>query len=182
MGGAAVKALQIIDAVRAVGVTLSIDGESLLLRSGSPPPQDILDALTRHKSEVMDFLRSDRSGWFAQEWQAFFEERAVIAEFNGGSTRQDAEALAFGACVVEWLNRNPIRTAPDRCCWCEGGAREDNVLLPFGIERAGHAWMHSRCWRSWHEYRLTQAIAFLRALGIAAPVDFPNYFAKNGDA
>jgi hypothetical protein len=93
-----VKALQIIDAVRAVGVTLSIDGESLLLRSGSPPPQDILDALTRHKSEVMDFVRSDRSGWFAQEWQAFFEERAVIAEFNGGSTRQDAEALARGLC------------------------------------------------------------------------------------
>ena len=32
------KALQIIDAARAVGVTLSIDGDSLLLRSGSPPP------------------------------------------------------------------------------------------------------------------------------------------------
>jgi hypothetical protein len=45
MGDAAVKALQIIDAARAVGVTLSIDGDSLLLRSGSPPPQEVLDVL-----------------------------------------------------------------------------------------------------------------------------------------
>src|SRR5277367_5962329 len=115
MGGAPVKVVQIIDAARAVGVTLLIDGDGLLLRSVSPPPPEVLDALTRHKREVMEFLRSDRSGWSPQEWQAFFEERAVIAEFNGGSTRLEAEARAFGACVVEWLNRNPVPSAPDRC-------------------------------------------------------------------
>jgi hypothetical protein len=182
MGGAAVKALQIIDAVRAVGVTLSIDGDSLLLRSGSRPPQEVLDALTRHKREVMDLLRSDRSGWSAQEWQAFFEERAVIAEFNGGLPRQEAEARAFAACVVEWLNRNPVRSALDSCCWCGGGEREGNVLLPFGTERAGNAWMHGRCWQQWREHRQAQAVSFLQALGIAAPSEFPNDFAKNRGA
>ena len=176
------KALQIVDAARAVGVALSIDGDCLLLRSGSLPPQEVLDALTRHKREVMDFLRSGHSGWSVQEWQAFFEDRAVIAEFNGGSTRQEAEARAFGACVVEWLNRNAVRSAPGRCCWCDGGEREDNVLLPFGIERTGHAWMHRRCWWPWHEHRQTQAIAILQALGIAGSIEFPNDFAKNRGA
>jgi hypothetical protein len=181
MGGAAVKALQIIDAARAVGVTLSIDGDSLLLRSGSPPPQEVLDALTRHKGEVIDFLRSVRSGWSAQEWQAFFKDRAAAA-FDGGLPRHEAEVRAFGACVVECLNRNPVRSAPDRCCWCGGGEREGNVLLPFGTERAGHAWMHSACWRPWHEHRQAQAVGFLRACGIAVPIDFPHDFAKNGGA
>ena len=32
------NALQVIDAARAAGVTLFIDGDGLLLRSGSPPP------------------------------------------------------------------------------------------------------------------------------------------------
>jgi hypothetical protein len=177
-----VKALQIIDAARAVGVTLSIDGDSLLLRAGSPPPQEVLDALSRHKREVISFLQSDRSGWTAEDWQALFDERAAIAEFDGGLPRPEAEAGAFGACVVEWLNRNPVRSAPDRCCWRGGGERGDNVLPPFGADRAGHTWLHSSCWRPWHEHRQAQAIAFLRALGIAAPSQFPNDFAKNGSA
>ena len=176
------KVLQIIDAARAAGVTLSIDGDSLLLRSGRPPPQEVVEALSQHKGEVINFLQSDRSCWLPENWHAFFEDRAAIAEFNGGSTRQEAEARAFGACVVEWLNRNPVRSAPDRCCWCDGGEREDNVLLPFGTERASHAWMHSRCWRPWYEHRQTQAIAFLRALGIAVPIESSDDFAKNRGA
>jgi hypothetical protein len=79
-----VNALLIIDAARAAGVTVSIDGDNLLLRSGSPPPQAVIDALSRHKREVIDFLRSDRSGRTAQDWRAFFDERAAITEFRGG--------------------------------------------------------------------------------------------------
>jgi hypothetical protein len=177
-----VNALLIIDAARAAGVTVSIDGDSLLLRSGSPPPREVIDALCRHKNEVIDFLQSDRSGRTAQDWRAFFDERAAIAEFEGGLPPRDAEDRAFSACVVEWLNRNPIRSTPNRCCWCGGGEREENALLPFGTEHAGHAWMHSACWRPWHEHRQAQAVDFLHALGIAAPIEFPRDFAKNGDA
>jgi hypothetical protein len=181
MGGAAVKVVQIIAAARAVGVTLSIDDDSLLLRSDRPPPQEVIGALSRHKSEVIDFLRLDCSGWSAQAWHAFFRDRAAAA-FDGGLPRQEAETRAFGACVVECLNRNPLCSAPDRCCWCGGGERKGNVLLPFGTERAGHAWMHSGCWRPWHERRQTQAIAFLRALGIAVPIESSDDFAKNRGA
>ena len=122
MGGAPVKVPEIIAAARAAGVTLSIDDDSLLLRSSRPAPQEVVEALSRHKSEVIDHLQSDR-GWTAEDWHVFFKDRAAIAEFDGGLPRQEAEAHAFGACVVEWLNRNPVRSAPDRCWWCGGGAR-----------------------------------------------------------
>jgi hypothetical protein len=182
MGGAPVKALHVIDAARAAGVTVSIDGDSLLVRSGSPPPREVIDALCRHKKEVIDFLQSNRSGWTGQHWQAFFDERAAIAEFDGGLPPRETESRAFSACVVEWLNRNPIPMAPDRGCWFGGGEHEGNVLLPFGTERAGHAWMHSACWRPWREHRQAQAVDFLQTLGIAAPIELPNDFAKNGGA
>jgi hypothetical protein len=182
MGGAPVKAPHVIDAARAAGVTVSIDGDSLLLRSGSPPPREVIDALCRHKNEVIDFLQSDRSVWTAQHWQAFFDERTAIAECEGRLPPREAEARAFSACVVEWLRRNPVRSAPDHCCWCGTGQREGNVLLPFGTECAGHAWMHSACWSPWREQRQAQAVDFLQGLGITVPIEFPIDFGKNGRA
>jgi hypothetical protein len=53
-------------------------------------------------------------GWSREDWQVFFEERAGIAEFDGGLPRLEAEARAFTCCVAEWLNRNPVRSPPDR--------------------------------------------------------------------
>ena len=42
----------------------------------------------------------------AEDWQVYFDERAGIAEFDGGLPRAEAEARAFECCVVERLNRN----------------------------------------------------------------------------
>jgi hypothetical protein len=180
--GEAVSAVEALKAARAAGVELRVNGEALVLEAAEPPPADVIDLLTRHKPALVALLRPGKDGWTVQDWQAFFDERAAIAEFDSGLPRREGEARAFRACVVEWLTRNPVRSAPDRCCWCGGGERGDNALLPFGAHRAGHAWLHSRCWRPWHEHRQAQAIAFLRALRIAAPSEFPNDFAKNGDA
>jgi hypothetical protein len=80
-------------------------------------------------------------------------------------------------CVVEWLNRNHRRSSPDCCCWC-GGTERDDVLLPFGVESAGHAWVHSGCWRAWHEARRATAVAGLTAIGIA-PAGFSSEFARD---
>jgi hypothetical protein len=160
---------------RAVGIEIGLDGADLLLKAASKPPAEVLHALARHKAEIVALLRPGRDGWSAEDWQVFFDERAGIAEFDGGLPRIGAEARAFAWCVVEWMNRNPIRSAPDRCCWCGGDEREDNVLLPFG---AGHSWLHSACWLPGYKYRQSEAVAFLRELGIAAPPDFPNDFGK----
>ena len=175
-------AVEALNAARAAGVDLRVDGNSLILEAAAPPPAEVVDLLSRYKPALVALLRPGTNDWTADDWQAYFDERVAIAEFKGGFPRREAEARAFSACVVEWLNRSPVRSAQDRCCWCGGGEREDNVLLPFGTDCAGHAWMHSRCWRPWHEHRQAQAVDFLQALGIAAPSEFPNNFGKNGSA
>ena len=180
--GQAVSAMEALRAARAAGVELRVDGEALVLEAASPPPADVIDMLSRHKPALVALLRPGRDGWTAQDWKAFFEERAAIAEFDGGFPRQEAEARAFGACVVEWLNRNPVRSAPDRCCWCDGGRTVSQRPPSFWRRATGHAWLHSGCWRPWREHRQAQAVDFLQALGIAVPIEFPNDFAKNGGA
>lgn len=176
------SAMEALRAARAAGVELRVEGEALVLEAASPPPADVIDMLSRHKSALVALLRPGRDGWTAQDWKAFLEERAAIAEFDGGVPRQEVEARAFGACVVEWLNRNPVRSAPDRCCWCGRAERSADVLIPFGVAPTGHAWLHSGCWEPWREHRRAQAVDFLQALGIAVPIKFPNDFARNGAA
>jgi hypothetical protein len=177
-----VSAAEVLRVARAAGVDLRVDGEALVLEAGAPPPPDMIDLLSRNKPALVALLRARMDGWLAEEWYAFFDERAAIAEFDGGLPRRKAEAVAFRSWVVEWLNRNPVCSPPECCCWCGGGERADNVLLPIGVDRAGHAWLHSACWRPWHEHRQAQAADFLRAFGFAAPSESPNDFAKNGAA
>ena len=45
--------------------------------------------------------------WEASDWQAFFDERAAISEYDGGMTRQLAEVGAFSACLAEYQRQNP---------------------------------------------------------------------------
>ena len=128
----------------------------------------------------MALLRSGCDGWSAEDWQVFFEERAGIAEFDGGLPRSEAEALAFACCIVEWLNRNFVRSPPGRCLACGNGHYAHDALLPHGIEPTGHAWLHSRCWPAWHAERKAGAVAALKAIGITPPARFPHDFGKNG--
>ena len=101
----------------------------------------------------MALLRPGEDGWSGEDWRAFFDERAGIAEFDGGLPRDQAEARAFACCVAEWLNRNPVRSPPGRCLGCGGSEHAHDTLLPFGTEPTGHAWLHSRCWPAWHAGR-----------------------------
>ena len=121
-------------------------------------------------------------GWSRDDWHSYFDERAGLAEFDGGLSRDHAEARAFSCCVPEWLNRNPVHSAPGRCLGCGAAEHPHDPLLPFGVESDGHAWLHLRCWRAWADGRKAEAFSALAAIGIAAPANLPNYFGKNGDA
>ena len=168
------NAAQVLQAARAAGIQVKIDGADLLLRASAPPPAAVLDLLSRHKAEVVALLRPGRNGWSAEDWRAFFDERAGIVEFDGGLPRAEAEAHALACCVVEWLNRNPAHSPSGRCLGCGDREHAHDPLLPYGVEPTGHAWLHSRCWPDWYAVRQAEAATALATMGIAASPDRPN--------
>ncbi len=150
----------------AAGVRVATDGCDLLLEARTPPPTHVLNVLARHKGELIALLRKAGDGWSAEDWQAYFDERAGIVEFDGGLSREDAEARAFACCVAEWLNRNPVNSATGWCLACGAPGRPHDPLVPFGTEPTGHAYLHHRCWSGWHVGRKSAAIAALATTGI----------------
>ena len=169
----AVSAAEALRAARAAGIEFGTDGDDLVLEASAAPPAVILDLLSLHKLGIMALLRPGCDGWSAEDWQAFFEERAGIAEFDGGLLRSEAEGLAFACCVVEWLNRHFVRSPPGRCLACGNGHYAHDALLPHGIEPTGHAWLHSGCWPAWQAERKAEAVAALVTMGIGAPIEGP---------
>jgi hypothetical protein len=155
------SAAEVLRAARAAGIELALDGDDLVLHAASAPAPAVLDALSRHKAAIVALLRPGRDGWSAEDWQVFFDERAGIAEFDGGLPRGAAEAQAFECCVVEWLNRNPDRSPAGHCLGCGDREYAHDPLLPYGTEQTGHAWLHSRCWEAWHANRKVTAVAVL---------------------
>ena len=167
------NAVEALKAARAAGVELALEGDDLALKAASAPPAAVLDALSRHKAQIVMLLRPAEDGWSAEDWpdwQVFFDERAGIIEFDGGLPRAEAEAQAFACCVAEWLNRNPERSTAGRCLGCGDREHAHDPLLPYGTEPNGHVWLHSRCWPAWYEAREAKAASALAAIGIMAPV------------
>jgi hypothetical protein len=160
------SAARALKAARDAGVQVGVDGDALTLVAAAAPPAAVLEMLSRYKAQVIALLLPGRDGWSGEDWQAFFDERAGITEFDGGLPRDQAEARAFACCVAEWLNRNPVRSPPGRCHGCGEAEHSQDALLPFGTEATGHAWLHSRCWNAWREARKAEAVAALSAFGI----------------
>lgn len=160
------SAAEALREARTAGIGLRVEGCDLALEADTPPPAGLLERLARHKPEIVALLRPGRDGWSVEDWQAHFDERAGIAEFDGGLPRPGAEARAFECCVVEWLKRTFERSSTGHCVACGGGDRTHEMLLPHGIEPTGHAWLHSRCWPAWHAGRKAEAVVALKAMGI----------------
>ncbi len=160
------SAFHALELARAAGVRIEIDGDALTLDADFAPPLAVLELLARHKAQVIALLRLGGDGWSGEDWRAFFDERAAIAEFDGGLPRDQAEARAFAGCVVEWLNRNPVLSPSGRCHGCGEAGHGQEPLLPFSAEPTGHAWLHSHCWPSWHDRRMTAARSALLGMGI----------------
>lgn len=128
------------------------------------------EALTVSKVSSLSVSTSGRSRetgalWDAADWQAHYDERAAIIEFDGGFSRSEAELRALDCCVTEWLNRNPARSPPGRCLAC-GDGEACEALVPIGTENAGHVWLHSRCWPGWYAGRRAQAATALGEYGV----------------
>ncbi len=104
------KAAEALRTARATGVEISLDGNDPVLEAASPPPERVLDALSRNKAEIVALLRPDVDGWSADDWQVYFDERAGIAEFDGGLPRPEAGAQAFAWAMPITLPLPPIKS------------------------------------------------------------------------
>jgi hypothetical protein len=166
--GGVLIALSPSDSIAATGVQSAIDRWFPTIR--------------QNKAAIIRLLWPGQDGWSAGDWQLFFDERAGIAEFDGGLSRAEAEASAFTHCVAEWLNHNPQCSPPGRCFGCGGYGSAHDRLLPIGIGSAGEVWLHSGCSSAWYAERKAEAVAALATMGIKAPADLPNDFGKNGGA
>jgi len=152
------------------GVRLGVVGSDLILDTHTEPPADVVEAICRHKAEIIELLAPPKNRWSARDWLAFFDERAGIAEFDSGQTRAEAAAFAFECCIVEWLNRHPQHSDPDRCAWCEKPDRDGHSIVPFGTESHGHTWLHPECWNDWSQDRRETGQRSLAAMGLKAPL------------
>jgi hypothetical protein len=106
-------------------------------------------------------------GWNAEDWQAYFDERAGMAEYDGGVSRRAAERLAFENCISLWLDGNPEPSSPDCCALCGGVQTAGRVVIPYGMQH--HTWLHPECWATWYQRRRRQAEAALADLGLTRP-------------
>jgi hypothetical protein len=166
------SAFHVLDAARDAGVEVRLHGKDLDLLAASEPPTDVIDLLRRHKVSIVTLLQRalehPTQPWGQEDWRAYFNERAAIAEFDGHLPRPQAERRAFDCCVAEWLVRNPTYSSPDRCLKCEKSAKTDDPLLAIGVVGAGQAWLHGDCVSAWHSARLAAAVAALSGMNIVA--------------
>jgi hypothetical protein len=174
------NAVQALEAARAAGITIALDGDDLMLQASAQPPESVLELLSHHKRGIVVLLRPDRN-WTAEDWRALYDERAGIAEFDGGLSRREAEAQAFDSCVIEWLSRNRDRSLPGRCVGCGGAQVSSHPVVPFGVEPGSHAWLHANCWAAWHARRNAMAVAALASMGIEAPAGPLGGLGGNGE-
>jgi hypothetical protein len=160
----AVEALRL---ARESGIRLGVAGADLILDADCEPAPPVLEAIRRHKRGIVALLTRPDSEWAVEDWQAFFDERAGIAEFDHHLSRADAEARAYECCVIEWMNRNPpTQGNADRCIHCEERMPE-NQALPVLTGDGGHIWLHAACHSGWIARRKEQAVVALAAMGIA---------------
>ena len=176
------SAAEALKAARAAGVELRLDGDDLVLEAAAPPPPR--SSTCCRATSPASWRCCGRVGTVgrARTGRSSSTNEPASPSSTAGCRAPEAEARAFDCCVVEWLNRNFVRSPPERCLACGGGDHAHDALLPHGTEPTGHAWLHSRCWPAWYAGRKAEAVAALEAMGIATPAGFPNDFDKNGGA
>jgi hypothetical protein len=161
------NAAEILEVARNAHVRIYVDGDGLVVAAPLAPPTDLLAAMVEHKADLMALLRGVE--WSQDDWLAFYRERVAILKRDGRLPLAEADALAFQHCVVEWLNRKPVASGAGTCLVCGNGDGGHDVVLPFGVNPGGKAWLHSKCWGQWSKDRLAQAEAALAHMGISAP-------------
>lgn len=164
------SATSIIRTVRAAGGEITLADDRIKLKIPASVHDKVIAEIRTHKGAIKRALKSEADDpWAAEDWRALYDERAGIAEFDGGQTRAEAEARAFECCIVEWLNRHPQPSNPGHCAWCRTAETSGAHVVACGTSPAGRAWLHPVCWQPWHDKRRQSAISALADFNIDKP-------------
>jgi hypothetical protein len=87
-----VSAVEALNAARAVGIELTIDGDDLVLEASASPPNAVLDLLSRHKTDVVALLRRQKRGNAFEQVQPFHATARVYTAANGDRTATTGES------------------------------------------------------------------------------------------
>jgi hypothetical protein len=158
--------IQALKTAREAGIELAVEGDELVWEADEEPGEAILDLLSRNKADLIEVLRPSAQGWSAMDWQSFFDERAGIAEHDGGFPRLDAEMSAFDDCVDQWLTMHPPHAKEPGCCLQCGLAILNEKQSSIAVACAGGvtAPLHHRCAADWRNLRRWKARSALMRL------------------
>jgi hypothetical protein len=145
------------------GVNVRAIGNDLQLEAASEPASFLIDSLRHNKADIVTLLHSNPACWSPQEWHAYLDERAAIAEYDGNLSRENAEALAFASCAIKWLEGTFVTSPPGKCLSCGGVQR---YVYRYGIGVMTPVYFHFHCGVLWRSARRSQAIAALQEMGI----------------
>ncbi len=161
------SAAETIRTAEASGIRLGVEGVDLILDADLEPPVDVVNAIRRHKAEIIELLAPPGDRSTAEDWRALFEERAGIAEHDADVSHTEAETRAYESCVIEWLWRHPPSAlGPERCAHCGQPLGEPGRNgVPFLTGDGGHVWLHDTCHAPWMAKRRTKAVAALVPFG-----------------
>lgn len=142
------SAIDVIETARVAGIRINVDGDDLVLEAASEPPSAVLALIKTNKADILNRLRPANDAWSAQDWQSFRDERA------------------WEACIIEYLNRNPAPSDPGSCAHCRQPEQTGAAVVPFGVQKNTHIWLHPECWPAWHRERRRTAAEYLIGIGV----------------
>jgi len=126
------------------------------LKARKPEIMAALAGAPEADADAGDAPESD--DWTAADWQELFDERAGLAEYEGGLPRAEAEVQAFRACILRWLATHPAEPGPGgMCAWCGGPAAGKGEVVLIGLSAAGPVWVHPGCHALLTAQRLAEA-------------------------
>jgi hypothetical protein len=161
----------IVNEIERAGGTIRVVGGALRVRFGADPTPELVAAIRTLKLAVIAYLlRPAGATWSAEEWQAFFDERAGIREHDGHHSRTQAEQDALEDCLAQWLALHPPAPgeASAGCFACGKKGAGDPNLVPH-LTHGGHFWLHQRCWEAYWANRRSVALADLRSAWPSMP-------------
>jgi len=163
-------AFQVIDDLKSAGVTISREGDMIVLDGPEAAMTEaVLASLRSLKPQIISYLRDTADGEAQENWQAFNNKQFGVTARDSELSGLDPQDSTHERHVIEWLNQHCEPSAPDQCAWCKQSDSPEHIIVPFGSNLHGHTWLHPECWREWHKLRRETATQALLAKEIHGP-------------